>query len=247
MFIHVGFEGLNIWGKGQIVACSPQNSTKKMRTICRCWFGARRFGCAPSLSKRKNTWLGCQASQPCKLGRFGLSGNVKPLSPCNLWSWLGRTSVVGKSMSSAFTRRRRHKERKSKGWKLWISRVCSERNWKKTDEVRGMCSGRWKRAEQTERGRVGEGRRHVDRSWADPWDPLLGPILASERIWEDIHVTLSDRVVNIWAVWCLLYDLYHQTPGNDSFRARIFQWCNSMNDLELFMEQIRWWRQRKDE
>lgn len=74
--------------------------------------------CAPSSrKKKKQTWLGCQASQHCKLDRFGFSENVKPLSRpviCNLGS------VVGKSMSSTFMRRRdkKRKRGKNKGWKM---------------------------------------------------------------------------------------------------------------------------------
>lgn len=74
MFIHVSFEGLNIWGKGQIVASSLQNSatTKEMRGICLYSFRAAcacSIGFGPSFSKQglgqKKTQLqfGCQAPQ----------------------------------------------------------------------------------------------------------------------------------------------------------------------------------------
>lgn len=69
----------------------------------------------------------------------------------------------------------------SAAWNYWSGLNKDEK--KKpciTEEWNASVSLRWRREEKTGRGfKAGNGqrKRHVNRSWADPWDLLLGPIL----------------------------------------------------------------------
>lgn len=143
-------------------------------------------------------------------------------------------------MPSTFMRRRRERKQKRRKNRWGKNKVLSHRERRK-DEVKSNRSSRWNRAEEIQQGSV-QGwewaRKKSMQKLSWPLGPFLGalPVVeASKRIWKDMPVALSANVVNIWALnaCCVIYIVRHLAIFH--FRPRIFQWCDSMQSLEIFI------------